>query len=617
MRQRTSLLGVSISAIMFAVACGSGSSSAPVPNPVFTSTPPTAASQDTLYSYQITATDPAGGAVSFAMSGGPSGATLTGSTLSWTPSAAESRVSNALVITATSSEGGHATQSWNITPAGTVTGSWVDTWWTPTGKIDRAIDLSRAGFAPQALVPQANGTFLTIPGIGNADGTFAISNVPGGDYWLQMGPSALFSYWTSSSTFDYGRDVSGSPVATTPNFQTTTFAFNVDGLDPVETGDQFALLTDLPDNFAIANVGFAIPSPVGSTTMTTSYTTQNNNWDYSSANLGFLLQYEPVAAGSVTGVALGAEEAIPNLSLASGATNNISGTLSDSPRQSFDLSVKGSQWRQLLQNAGPGPVTPSDAYISMAALPFAPAGVFAPRSLNLPLFLPPITGSGNGFTFGWPTAGTCGPGFVVNPPVTLGSYPPMMTDQDFGSLTYGDPFDPNWLRVFSLCQTASVEVPVPGGGTPAVFYFENGVNSAIPTSAVTPLAQPVVSPTINGSSLLVANTVSTNGVTLAWGKPAGMTPFAYEVVALKWTTRPNGEQTYDFAGAFSTGKTTMALPPLEAGQTYVFVIATEVDGRANVETSPKRSALPTAYAQIVSAPITINSANAKIHLRKD
>lgn len=602
-------------ALMLAVACGSGSSPAPAPNPVFTSTPPTAATQDILYSYQVTATDPAGGTVSFAMSGGPSGANLSGSTLSWTPSASESRVSNAFVITATSSEGGHATQSWNITPAGTITGSWVDTWWTPTGKIDRAFDLSRAGFAPQAQVPQSNGAFLTILGVGNADGTFTIANVPGGYYWLQMGPAASFSYWTSSSTFDYGRDVSGSIVGTTPDFQTTTFAFNVDGLNPVQTGDQFALLTDLPDNFSVANVGFAIPSPVGATTMTTSYTTQNNNWDYSSASVGFLLQYEPVAAGSVTGVAVGAEETIPNLSLASGTTNNISGTLSDSPRQSFDLSVKGSQWQQLLQNAGPGLVTPFDAYISMAVLPFAPAGVFAPRSLNLPLFLPPLTGSGNGFTFGWPTAATCGAGFAVNPPGTLSSYAPIVTDQDFGSLNYGDPFDPSWLRVFSLCQTASVEVPVPGGGTPAIFYFDNGVNTAIPTSAVTPLAQPVVSPTINGSSLLVANNVSPNGVTLAWGKPAGTTPFAYEVVVLKWTTRPNGEQTYDFAGAFSTGKTTMALPPLEAGQTYVFVIATAVDARANVETSPKRSALPTAYAQIISAPITTTSGNSRVHLR--
>ena len=71
-----------------------------------------------------------------------------------------------------------------------------------------------------------------------------------------------------------------------------------------------------------------------------------------------------------------------------------------------------------------------------------------------------------------------------------------------------------------------------------------------------------------------------------------------------WETRPDGSQGYGGIGAWYTGKTSMAVPTLQAGQTYVFMLTTEVDGRANVETSPHRSALPTAVASVISAPIT-------------
>jgi hypothetical protein len=46
------------------------------------------------------------------------------------------------------------------------------------------------------------------------------------------------------------------------------------------------------------------------------------------------------------------------------------------------------------------------------------------------------------------------------------------------------------------------------------------------------------------------------------------------------------------------------LPPLQAGQTYVFSITAILDGAANFETRPNRSALPTASVSVVSAPIT-------------
>ena len=250
------------------ISCGGGTShNAMAPAPVFTSTPPNTASQGVLYSYSITASDPAGGNVGFTLSAAPEGAMLSGNTLSWTPSGAESRIADSFTVTATSSEGGRATQSWSLTPAGTINGSWIDTRWTSKGSSDIPLDWTKARFAPQALVPQPDGTFVAIVGSGNSDGTFTIPNVPGGYYWLQAAPGPSL-FWTSSSSIDLGRDTVGVPVGLIPNNEKTTFDFNINGLDPVETGDQFAFLTDWEVISSFLNIGFPIPSPVGSTSMT-------------------------------------------------------------------------------------------------------------------------------------------------------------------------------------------------------------------------------------------------------------------------------------------------------------------------------------------------------------
>jgi hypothetical protein len=82
--------------------CGSGSSpSAPPANPVFTSVPVTTDDEATLYSYQPAATSPDGSTVSFSLAQSPEGASVSGSTISWTPTHAQSRNANQFSVTAT------------------------------------------------------------------------------------------------------------------------------------------------------------------------------------------------------------------------------------------------------------------------------------------------------------------------------------------------------------------------------------------------------------------------------------------------------------------------------------------------------------------------------------
>ena len=148
---------------------------------------------------------------------------------------------------------------------------------------------------------------------------------------------------------------------------------------------------------------------------------------------------------------------------------------------------------------------------------------------------------------------------------------------------------------------------MPGGTTQSI-TLANTQTTSVPTAAVKPLISAVQNPRINGADLFNAGTI--NGtVTLSWDTPAVGTPFGYSVAIMSPTTLPDGKVEYGPATTLSTAKTSMIVPPdlLRSGQTHLFVITSLVDGNANMETSPHRSSLPTASAQLVSAPVTITN----------
>ena len=567
--------------------------------PVFTSTPPTAAAQDTAYSYSITATDPAGGTVSFALTTGPAGAAVSGNSLSWTPAAAQSRLSNGFTVTATTSEGGSATQSWTVTPAGTITASTIETFWTPTGP-QMFADTFVVG---AAFVPNPDGSITVIQGSFTSPGVFSIPNVPAGYYWLVTGLNLTnFSdaLWTSSSTVDLGRDLPG-PLPALTTQQNTTFNFNLTGLDATSTPSLIAVSTD---DFPF-NPGFFLTPAAGATSETGSVTI-DSSVDWSQVETVFLMQYEPVSLGTMNSVVLGPSLTVPNPGLTVGGTNTITETLVSSPQTSLDLNVPGSLWAPLFNNVGPSAATPIGSWLSVSAEPFVTGRNQSPDPLssNLPLVNPaPFVNL---------SQATLLPDFCLNgtavPIPVATSQPSVLTDQDFGILDYGDPFPSTWTRAVAFCQTAEVTIPVVGSpGLSVPLLLSDGV--AVPPSSspsLAPLAGPVLNPTVNGASLFVTSTINTTAVTLNWATPPGTTPFGYKINEFIQTPIPNGAE-YLGAGEFSTAKTSVTLPPLTAGNTYIFVITTAVDGAAIMETSPNRSALPTAFATIVSAPITVSS----------
>jgi len=563
------------------------------PAPVFTSAPGVAASQGVLYSYQVTATDPAGGTVTFSLTTSPAGATLVGGLLSWTPAAAQSRVANSFRVTATTSSGGAATQSWTVTPTGTITVDVINTFWTSTGP-----QMVPGGCSVcVAVVPNADGSYTVISGTSTAPGVVTIPNVPAGYYWLatarNLTSAISAALWTSSSTVDLGRDISGSLIAGT-TAQNTTFDFNIGGLDP----------TSSPSVVAVSTPNFAV-RPAADATAVSGTTTIGGTADWSKVDTVFLTQDDPVSLESLNFLALGPALTLTNPGYVNGATNTVSETLQPSPQTSVDLSVPGSQWASLLNgNLGPSAAQIQGSWLSVIAEPFITGRNESPDTLapNVALVTDPL-----------PTFGLLGSPLDFCLDGALLGLPPIgesaiLTDQDFGALDYGDPFPSSWTRAVEFCQVASVSLPITGSSITS-FLFPLSFGVAVPPSSspsLAPLAEPVQNPTVNGASLFAASTVNTTAIALSWSAPAGAAPAGYRILLYTVTVMPNSVG-IGSAGTFGTAQTTVTLPPLTPGETYVFVITTVADAAANLETSPYRSALPTGSASVISAPVTISS----------
>ena len=590
--QRAVLLAM-LAASLFLMQCSSGSL-ATVPPPVFTNTPGTAATQGSTYTYQIQSQPSTG--VTFTLMIAPSGAVLAGNTITWTPTAGQSRVPNQFSVTAATS-GGSTTLFWSVNPAGTVSGTWTDAYWTPGGLVPLKLLLPPG---PVALIPQPDGSFQTIQGLVKSDGTFSIPKVPGGYYWLQFG-LGLSMYWSSSSTIDLGQQFDSQPgLPVILPAMTTNLQVDYAGLDPLQTGD------DLTFMWGPLSFGF-MPPPTSATTWSTSISEVNSTIDYSQPSPAFLIQQEPENLGSRDVLRLGPAEMIPSLALQNGTTNTVAGTLTPSLVKSFPLSIKGSAWQPLFNNAAPAPVTTEEAYLSLLALPFVTgdgAPSIGPMSLRLPLLtdIPPLQAFR---PLGPVPASVCDPSFPVGR-AAIGDAP-ITTDQDFGTVSYGDPFPSSWQRIFTFCQIGTVSNLFPGSPNLFPFFLVDTQSTSIPTSQITPLIGQVQNPTINGASLFQPNTVASAGVTLNWTAPNGTPPTGYEISTYIVTfSNSPGSLGGTLARSFMyyTAKTSAALPPLQSGQTYVFIISAILDGAANFETQPNRSALPTASVSVISAPIT-------------
>jgi hypothetical protein len=596
MRLRPSFSAVSLVCLSLVLAaCGGGSHMAPAA-PTFTSTPVTAAQQGVAYSYSVTATDPSGGTVSFALTTAPTGAALSGNAVNWTPAASQSRLANSFTVTATTSEGGTATQSWAVSPSGTVTVSTVNTEWTPNGQVLEYISPIEVA----AYLVNSDGSLTVYPGTMVSPALFQIPGVPAGYYWLALGPltsSFYNSYWTSASSFDGGFDVAGAGTPFTSNAQTTEFNFTLSGLAPGQPGGTVVFSTD---SLGLQPVDFPVPN--GATTLNVLFSSDliDRTVDWSQISSAFLMQYSPESVGPLNLLTLGPELTLSDLSFVDGGTNAITATLAAGPPVALNLTVPGTQWAPLFSNAGPGTIAASSSWLAVSPEPYVTGVNVTPNLLGpgLPYAFPVPSPIGAGSSL---PSGNC----VASQPFLPFGQGAILTDQTLGTLSYNDPFPSTWTRALSFCQAGTVTIPF---GTSLSSSFPMNVvdGESIPpaSTSLAPLVAQVQNPMLNGASLFTAASMTSGPITLNWNAPATGAPFGYVVSPIVVVQNTNGFELLGL-GSYHTAKTSITLPPLAANTTAIFLITALVDGTANMETSPLRSSLPTAFSTVVSAAFNI------------
>jgi hypothetical protein len=485
----------------------------------------------------------------------------------------------------------------------TVTVNWVDTYWSPSGPV-KVPAPSSAALNIEALIPQSDGAILLLEASATSKpGVFTIANVPSGNYWLAAGGGGAF--WTNTSTFDAGRDLVPPQTPVNVSASDTGFDFSLTGIASQNTEEYLEFFTDPP--FGNLLFGFA---PGTSSLSQTIDLAGNVNW--LQINTGFLMQYELEPLGSLNNYVLGPELTLSNLALVTGATNDITGMLNAATETSVDLKVSGSKWASVFKKIGPAVATVQASILTLTVEPYV-REVNATQSLPFPslsLVAPTPGGLGILFQSGKPPlfdpqASICAD-YTGDTVSIVPIEPPILTNQNFGALQYGDPFDSTWTRALALCQQATVPIPIPNSSETYSFVVEDGA-SVIPSNApLGPTALPVRNPTINGSSLYTPKTSDRVSPTLNWTAPGGPAPYGYKVRVYVLTSTPAGAPVYESVGTYSTAGTSLTVPPVAAGNTYIFTITTEVDGAANMQMAPYRSALPIGFASIVSAPITIS-----------
>ncbi len=622
------------------------------PNPVFTSTPSTTLAEGTpTYTYSITATVSDGSAISYTLTTGPTGAAITGSALSWTagaPNAAARQMPSSFTVTAKTTNGGSATQSWTVTPLRIVTMTLSDLFWASNG----ATPAPLAGTTPvAAIVPGSPAT--TIAAKDNGDGTYTMDSVPAGYYWLEDGPTE--KYWTNVNSFDASTDYIGQALSapTTPQAVTIT-ALPLEATAPpnVDFSSDVIWIGSPQTTAWYAPQGTTSPLPTAGVSMT--YTGSIAPGTMPAINSGltndpsYILQFSPasISGGSGTvgyvGMSIAADASLgTTFTYASpiGATD----TLADTTPQTLKFTT--TNWGKLTSAVTGGTYVPRLVYFGtyLASLPYITSGLSAIGG-----GYPSCSGSTSAANTtactevaglaGWPAYASTAPDSAIlgfpheqntreagtdAGPLLMAYTALDATSCSVGPTTGCTPPDGDTVSIpvdnafgsTPMVLSSQVEIQVPLSASVSNFSTistsQFSVANLTSTIVDQPVIYPVTAPLINTHDLFTSTTLAAP-LTLSWTASAlnpaitGGKISGYHVLVYAVPASGNFGATLADMGTTNTSLTVPTLG-LAAG-TYVFVIQANADALASPTANPWHSKFPRGTAQLVSAPITITGA---------
>jgi hypothetical protein len=476
----------------------------------------------------------------------------------------------------------------SASPTRTVTGSTVVTFHTTdtTGAFTPPQDVPQnaSTFALAALVPNGNGGFTSISGTGASDGTYSITGVPTGYFWLTDGRGTFV--WTQNNTVDTGIDYIGDSTVT---IGSATVSLTMTGASAWQTSD-FAI-------FYSPNTGtykrFFTSGSAGSTSLSdvidlTSPLLNSTKGDYA---IVYQLVHHTVTGGGYKAVERFYSQPDP-FSTPNGVQTQLNAAFTPVTNNStVHLSVNASQFATFTPLMGPG-ATNSSTCLGVQALP---------------------SSAGTGFTNN--VAGDV----ILADDCQSGT--PNLADRNLGDIPYGDPyFPPNWPLFAEFVHMVSVPYTLPG--TTAAYNATAGniaYNTTLPTSTapIVPLVGPVLNPTIKayGSSTSVSFQSNASGVgtspVIAWDSPSASfgtpTEYVVTITALANSSGTTVAQTLASKTLWIGGGVhSIQVPPgvMTTGNTYFIEISAVVATGLDAESSPYRRSLPYGQSDVLSGLIT-------------
>lgn len=539
----------------------------PTPTPAFTSTPPAEAAEGELYTYEIAAAYPSN-VVTFSLQTAPEGAAIDGSTLSWTPTHAQSRVPNAFTIRATGSEGGTAMQSFSVSPAGS-----VDVTFLNHHIVSRSlVDAPAAGPLPYILTPDGEGGFTQILPTDVGKGHASFPRVPAGHYWLyavvsdRLGLFELFDFgspfrfvWTDDSDLDLGRTVTGRPDMAISEDMITDY-FNLTFSSPLEGS---------------FDVSLYCPNANESSYL---YEESEGRWTYQFSSMLplidssrgdeiFLLRTDSWLSANNT-----MEVAGPiTMQRADGAPANVTATLQAViPESAMHPVIKEREFEDAIASLIPGAVM--QGVLKVTDVPYDGA-----------------EGPGSGITF-----------IQATIPWAAGD------DLDMGEIPLSNPFPGHSLftriSLSGSAQGQSSTLSSLIGPTVSLDWARSSLPDV--ETPVAPEIGPVTSPRIDGHDLLKEGQTISLTPTLSWEPPAFGTPTHYEVTMYALELFPTGGGLIQVLPTFSTQETSFKVPVnvIIPGATHAFRIKAVYEPGKDMEHSPFQSVRET-YSSLVVSPL--------------
>jgi hypothetical protein len=557
-----------VTVVVSFVGCGGNQTSTQTQLPAsaldFVSSPPSQGNEGNTYTYSLNANIQG---AAFALTSAPSGATLAGNTITWTPSTQQARTANKFTVTAMF-EGVSKTQSWTVTPTGTIRGTTATTCLSDSGQQTLTfVNPLQQGAQPTILVPNAAGTFDTHVGTLAQDGTFSIANVPAGPFWVKF----LFNQiWTNSNVIDMGSRSWGGCKQESASSSGTSLQISVEGLSLQGGYLQFAVPNE--------RSGLSPPPwPSGATSLTLNIPSNNLLlFDAANGDNAYFTQLVNASYGGISFLALQQYFGPMPITIQNGLPNTFTVTLQPRPMSSvISANIKGSAFAALYPN------------ISRNATAANPSNNF--RVDISPDMSAPLS---NGL-------------FLV-----LGSHG-FSSDFDAGDIAFANPFPAEWTPYLHYQDIALQQLTPPGASSPFPVVLLNEVKtSEFPTAdkPISPLVGPVLNPQINGASLFQDQVIIGTTPTLSWQPPALGPAYIYRVQVQQFVVT-NGTPSVQLSGlALYTTDTSMTMPPgiLSSGKSYFVMIESLYRNEpAGSTVAPFKETFPEGEADLISGVITV------------